>query len=132
MDPGKFQKSRLKACGVTDICKLRDLNPNPNPNHPRHAGFSQICTYYKSALNACNFCPFFNSLPTTMVTLMWASLDMVGLDSLKVFEDQSLIQFWSASLFTLYHAASMIVLLNMLIAMMSNSYQQVEVGADKY
>ena len=53
---------------------------------------------------------------------------MVGLDSLQVYRDQSLIEFWSALLFTLYHAASMIVLLNMLIAMMSNSYQQVEVS----
>ena len=62
-----------------------------------------------------------------MVTMMWASLDMVTLDSLQVFKDQSLIQIWSAILFTLYHAASLIVLLNMLIAMMSNSYQRVEV-----
>ena len=62
-----------------------------------------------------------------MVTMMWASLDMVTLDSLQVFKDQSLIQIWSAFLFTLYHAASLIVLLNMLIAMMSNSYQRVEV-----
>ena len=67
------------------------------------------------------------SLITTMVTLTWASLDMVTLDSLRVFKDQSLIQIWSAILFTLYHAASLIVLLNMLIAMMSNSYQRVEV-----
>lgn len=67
------------------------------------------------------------SLITTMVTLMWASLDMVTLDSLQVFKDQSLIQIWTAFLFTLYHAASLIVLLNMLIAMMSNSYQRVEV-----
>ncbi|KAJ7377664.1 hypothetical protein OS493_027742 [Desmophyllum pertusum] len=66
------------------------------------------------------------SLSTTMVTLTWASLDMVTLDSLQVFKDQSLIQIWSATLFTLYHAASLIVLLNMLIAMMSNSYQRVE------
>ncbi|KAK3700700.1 hypothetical protein QZH41_015647 [Actinostola sp. cb2023] len=68
----------------------------------------------------------YHNLLTTMVTLMWASLEMVDLKSLDVFRGQSLIQFWTAALFTLYHAASMIVLLNMLIAMMSNSYQQVE------
>ena len=68
------------------------------------------------------------SLITTMVTLMWASLDMITLDSLEVFKDQSLIRIWTAILFTLYHAASLIVLLNMLIAMMSNSYQRVEVS----
>lgn len=59
---------------------------------------------------------------------MWASLDMITLDSLEVFKDQSLIRIWTAILFTLYHAASLIVLLNMLIAMMSNSYQRVEVS----
>ncbi|XP_068758864.1 short transient receptor potential channel 4-like [Montipora capricornis] len=68
----------------------------------------------------------YHSLIETMVTLMWASLDMITLDSLGVFKDQSLIQIWTAILFTLYHAASLIVLLNMLIAMMSNSYQRVE------
>ena len=69
------------------------------------------------------------SLITTMVNLMWASLDMITLDSLlEVFKDQSLIRIWTAILFTLYHAASLIVLLNMLIAMMSNSYQRVEVS----
>eukprot|EP00112_Aurelia_sp_Birch-Aquarium-sp1_P011271 Seg237.1 transcript_id=Seg237.1/GoldUCD/mRNA.D3Y31 product="Transient receptor potential-gamma protein" protein_id=Seg237.1/GoldUCD/D3Y31 len=68
----------------------------------------------------------FKGLPATMVTLAWASLNMVGLKSLEDFDDGGIIYLWSGFLFTLYYGVSMIVLLNMLIAMMSNSYQQIE------
>ena len=68
----------------------------------------------------------YNGLPATMVTLAWASMNMVGLKSLDGFDDGTMIHLWSAVLFTLYHGVAMIVLLNMLIAMMSNSYQQIE------
>ena len=71
---------------------------------------------------------FSRRLPATMVTLAWASLNMVGLSSLKDFDDGGIIYLWSGFLFTLYYGVSMIVLLNMLIAMMSNSYQQIEVS----
>ena len=63
-----------------------------------------------------------------MVTLAWASLNMVGLTSLEDFDDGGVVYLWSSFLFTLYYGVSMIVLLNMLIAMMSNSYQQIEVS----
>ena len=62
-----------------------------------------------------------------MVTLAWASLNMVGLGTLKDFDDGGVVYLWSSVLFTLYYGVSMIILLNMLIAMMSNSYQQIEV-----
>ena len=65
-------------------------------------------------------------LPATMVTLAWASMNMVGLGTLQDFDDGSVTYLWSAFLFTMYYMVSMIVLLNMLIAMMSNSYQQIE------
>ena len=62
-----------------------------------------------------------------MVTLAWASMNMADLKSLEGLDDGTMIHLWSFFLFTLYHGVSMIVLLNMLIAMMSNSYQQIEV-----
>ncbi|XP_057296724.1 short transient receptor potential channel 4-like isoform X2 [Hydractinia symbiolongicarpus] len=68
----------------------------------------------------------YNGLPATMVTLAWASMNMANLDSLEGLNDGTMIHLWSYFLFTLYHGVSMIVLLNMLIAMMSNSYQQIE------
>ncbi len=71
---------------------------------------------------------FFSRISETVITLAWASLNMVGLSSLSEFDDGSIVYLWSALLFTLYYGVSMIVLLNMLIAMMSNSYQQIEVG----
>ena len=64
----------------------------------------------------------------SVVTMSWASFNMVELQSLAEFDNTTMIQFWSAALFTVYHTSTMIVLLNMLIAMMANSYQQIEVG----
>ena len=57
---------------------------------------------------------------------------MVGLQSLEEFNDGGVVYLWSAILFTLYYGVSMIVLLNMLIAMMSNSYQQIKVNSIIY
>lgn len=64
----------------------------------------------------------------SVVTMTWASFNMIELKSLTVFDNTNMIQFWSAALYTVYHASTMIVLLNMLIAMMANSYQQIEVS----
>lgn len=62
------------------------------------------------------------------MTLAWASINMIGLDSLDGLDDGTMVHLWSYLMFTLYHGISMIVMLNMLIAMMSNSYQQMEVS----
>eukprot|EP00794_Sanderia_malayensis_P006144 gene6144-6850_t len=72
----------------------------------------------------------FHRLWTTAVTLSWASLNMVELDSLKVFDDGSIVYLWSSLLFTFYYGVSLLILLNMLIAMMSNSYQRIENNID--
>ena len=69
----------------------------------------------------------FFSLMNSVVTMTWASFNMIELTSLSGFDNTNMIQFWSAALFTVYHTSTMIVLLNMLIAMMANSYQQIEV-----
>ncbi|XP_065674489.1 short transient receptor potential channel 4 isoform X1 [Hydra vulgaris] len=68
----------------------------------------------------------YDGLAAAMVTLAWASINLVGLDSLRGFDDGTMILLSSYLLFTFYHCVSMIVLLNMLIAMMSKSYQQIE------
>ena len=60
--------------------------------------------------------------------MTWASLNMIELKSLRAFDNTNMIQFWSAAIFTIYHISTLIVLLNMLIAMMANSYQQIKVG----
>ena len=72
--------------------------------------------------------PICYSLPATIVTLAWASINMIGLNSLDGLDDGTMVHLWSYLMFTLYHGISMIVMLNMLIAMMSNSYQQMEVS----
>ena len=73
---------------------------------------------------------FLYRLPATIVTLAWASINMISLDSLDGLNDGTMVHLWSYLMFTLYHGISMIVMLNMLIAMMSNSYQQMEVNIE--
>lgn len=48
-------------------------------------------------------------------------------NNLKDFNDGSLIQLWAHATFMLYFAISIIVLLNMLIAMMNKSYEAIQV-----
>merc|ERR1712223_65639 len=50
---------------------------------------------------------------------------MANIKTLDHFKDGSLIQLWVNILFIVYYGASMIVILNMLIAMMNNSYEQI-------
>ena len=71
---------------------------------------------------------FFFRLIASMVTLMWGALNMVNLKSLEGLDDGTYIHAFSYFLFTFYYCATMIVLVNMLIAMMSNSYQYIQVS----
>ena len=63
----------------------------------------------------------------TIFTLVWSNFNMADTKTLKDFGDGSLIQLWANVLFTLHIGVSMIVLLNMLIAMMNNSYEKITV-----
>ena len=53
---------------------------------------------------------------------------MADTKTLNDFQDGSLIQLWVNILFIVYFGVSMIVLLNMLIAMMNNSYEHITVS----
>lgn len=62
--------------------------------------------------------------------MLWTGLSMKGPKTLDDFSDGSLIHLFANALFIAYFAVSMIVLLNMLIAMMNNSYEHIEVCGD--
>lgn len=65
-----------------------------------------------------------------MQTLYWAMFGLVDLDAIRLKEDHSFTQFSGKLMFGVYSYISVIVLINMLIAMMNTSYQLISVSAD--
>lgn len=63
----------------------------------------------------------------TSQSLFWASFGMIDLMSFDLTGIKSFTRFWALLMFGSYSVINVIVLLNMLIAMMSNSYQIISV-----
>lgn len=62
-------------------------------------------------------------------TLYWAMFGLVDLDAITLVEDHGFTEFAGRMMFGVYNYLTVIVLLNMLIAMMNNSYQIISVSA---
>lgn len=69
------------------------------------------------------------SLFESSQSLFWASFGMVGLENFELEGIKSYTRFWGLLMFGSYSVINVIVLLNLLIAMMSNSYAMITVGA---
>lgn len=70
------------------------------------------------------FCSLFESSQS----LFWASFGMVGLETFELEGIKSYTRFWGLLMFGSYSVINVIVLLNLLIAMMSNSYAMITVS----
>ncbi|CAG2066451.1 unnamed protein product [Timema podura] len=67
----------------------------------------------------------------TSQSLFWASFGLVDLMNFELTGIKNFTRFWAMLLFGSYSVINIIVLLNMLIAMMSNSYQIISEHSDK-
>ncbi|CAH0397075.1 unnamed protein product [Chilo suppressalis] len=63
-------------------------------------------------------------------SLFWASFGMVGLENFELAGIKSYTRFWGLLMFGSYSVINVIVLLNLLIAMMSNSYAMIDEHSD--
>lgn len=70
------------------------------------------------------------SLFETSQSLFWASFGLVDLMAFDLQGIKSFTRFWALLMFGSYSVINIIVLLNMLIAMMSNSYQIISERSD--
>lgn len=68
------------------------------------------------------------SLFESSQSLFWASFGMVGLESFELEGIKTYTRFWGLLMFGSYSVINVIVLLNLLIAMMSNSYAMIDVN----
>ncbi|XP_037811373.1 transient-receptor-potential-like protein [Lucilia sericata] len=72
----------------------------------------------------------FGNLFESSQSLFWASFGMVGLDDFELTGIKSYTRFWGLLMFGSYSVINVIVLLNLLIAMMSNSYAMIDQHSD--
>ncbi|XP_034948418.1 transient-receptor-potential-like protein [Chelonus insularis] len=72
----------------------------------------------------------FSSLFESCQSLFWASFGGVGMDAFELTGIKSYTRFWGLLMFGSYSVINVIVLLNLLIAMMSNSYAVIEEHSD--
>ncbi|XP_055601082.1 transient-receptor-potential-like protein [Uranotaenia lowii] len=72
----------------------------------------------------------FGNLFESSQSLFWASFGMVGLESFELQGIKSYTRFWGLLMFGSYSVINVIVLLNLLIAMMSNSYAMIDEHSD--
>ncbi|CRK91249.1 CLUMA_CG004929, isoform A [Clunio marinus] len=80
---------------------------------------------------ACAVWRRFANLFETSQSLFWASFGLVDLLAFDLKGIKSFTRFWALLMFGSYSVINIIVLLNMLIAMMSNSYQIISERSDK-
>lgn len=66
----------------------------------------------------------------TLQSLFWSIFGLINLYVTNVDPDHQFTEFVGATMFGTYNIISLVVLLNMLIAMMNNSYQHIAVSAD--
>ncbi|KAK3531910.1 hypothetical protein QTP70_034417 [Hemibagrus guttatus] len=72
----------------------------------------------------------FSTLFETLQSLFWSIFGLINLHVTNVKADHKFTEFVGATMFGTYNIISLVVLLNMLIAMMNNSYQHIADHAD--
>ncbi|XP_037094495.1 transient receptor potential-gamma protein-like [Pollicipes pollicipes] len=72
--------------------------------------------------NSCQIWRRFSNLFETSQSLFWAVFGLVDLENFELTGIQEFTRFWTLLMFGSYSAINIVVLLNLLIAMMSNSY----------
>ncbi|XP_047497710.1 uncharacterized protein LOC125044795 [Penaeus chinensis] len=86
----------------------------------------ELETHRPKVLTAIRFCFKADELDVTFATLFWSLFGISSPKSTDLEEEHEFIETVGQGLFMAYHVMSIIVLINMLIAMMSNSFQQIE------
>ncbi|XP_059484027.1 transient receptor potential protein-like [Neocloeon triangulifer] len=94
-----------------------------NTDDPFHANFHD-------EEKACSVWRRFYNLFETSQSMFWASFGLVDLISFDLTGIKSFTRFWALLMFGSYSVINVIVLLNMLIAMMSNSFQLISERSD--
>ncbi|GBM25717.1 Transient receptor potential-gamma protein [Araneus ventricosus] len=90
------------------------------PGGTMNSNYEQSCLIWRR----------FANLFETSQSLFWASFGLVELENFELTGIKSYTRFWSLLMFGSYSVINVVVLLNLLIAMMSNSYQIISERSD--
>ncbi|KHJ49513.1 hypothetical protein D918_00640 [Trichuris suis] len=100
-------------------------------------GLVQLYWYYSTERHVCSklgYCDestsAFTSISDSYTTLLWSLFGITNTKTTDVEEHHEITQWTGRALYIAYHVTSIIVLLNMLIAMMSHSFQRINDHAD--
>ncbi|XP_038218984.1 transient-receptor-potential-like protein isoform X2 [Zerene cesonia] len=85
---------------------------------------------WDNAGDSCTKWRSFGNVFEASQSLFWASFGMVGLENFELAGIKSYTRFWGLLMFGSYSVINVIVLLNLLIAMMSNSYAHIDEHSD--
>ncbi|XP_073954562.1 transient-receptor-potential-like protein isoform X2 [Choristoneura fumiferana] len=85
---------------------------------------------WENAGDSCMKWRSFGNVFEASQSLFWASFGMVGLENFELAGIKSYTRFWGLLMFGSYSVINVIVLLNLLIAMMSNSYAMITEHSD--
>ncbi|RVE51850.1 hypothetical protein evm_003470 [Chilo suppressalis] len=113
------------GCGLNQLMwYYAELEKNKCYHHPN--GIADFDTQER----ACTIWRRYANLFETSQSLFWASFGLVDLTTFELTGIKSFTRFWALLTFGSYSVINIIVLLNMLIAMMSNSYQIISERSD--
>ncbi|XP_019943540.2 short transient receptor potential channel 4-like [Paralichthys olivaceus] len=100
-------------------------------------GLNQLYFYYETdegknctGIRCSNQNNAFSTLFETLQSLFWSVFGLISLYVTNVKPDHEFTEFVGSTMFGTYNVISLVVLLNMLIAMMNNSYQHIADHAD--
>ncbi|XP_046971020.1 transient receptor potential protein [Vanessa cardui] len=113
------------ACGLNQLMwYYAELEKHKCYHH------SSVIPDFDTQERACSIWRRFANLFETSQSLFWASFGLVDLTTFELTGIKSFTRFWALLTFGSYSVINIIVLLNMLIAMMSNSYQIISERSD--
>ncbi|KAJ2941136.1 hypothetical protein O0L34_g10371 [Tuta absoluta] len=113
------------GCGLNQLMwYYAELEKNKCYHHPNGV------PDFDNQERACTIWRRYANLFETSQSLFWASFGLVDLTTFELTGIKSFTRFWALLTFGSYSVINIIVLLNMLIAMMSNSYQIISERAD--
>ncbi|KAL3188500.1 hypothetical protein MRX96_003465 [Rhipicephalus microplus] len=132
-DPTLIADGLFAAGNVFSALRLVHLfSMNPPPGAPAdiiRAGWSSTSSSFSSD-SSCLTWRRFSNLFESSQSLFWASFGLVDLSNFELTGIKSYTRFWGLLMFGSYSVINVVVLLNLLIAMMSNSYQRISERAD--
>ena len=119
------------ACGLNQLLwYYAELERNRCRDLPSSSSSSSSSSSQSQRTASCLVWRRFSNLFETAQSLFWGLFGLVSLTDFELSGIKEFTRFWALLMFGCYSVCNITVLLNMLIAMMSNSYQSISMRSD--